>query len=889
VRKDKRKKERGMRSVFLAIVLISFFGYLEGDVSFSGRCGLIKVGSGAFFDVNSHLDIDEGGFQIDNGGTLSASSDTYLSFSQGTFKHYDYETYMTGTIDINHATHGVRLRDNGDIIRAKVGTVLDGIMLDAGVSATVVGKPFMDAAVRLNDGSQLHIGIQSSLNKNIESSGSNDANRVGIVLQDDLTLDDGVILDIVGTVSFNGKSLVTGARGVTWSGRNQTWYNAADLTLGGDLTLGATIVFDGTTTSYIIGNGHSIDMNEKTIFIASNHTLSIENATIKNLKGESDGTSSAGAIEMDTGATVKFKDVTILQDANSGYTINRGTVEIVEGGFLKIFPGSTTQDFTLATGSGNFNIKSQASLRIGRNAQFVYNNTTATHLLFEDATSEISLDNSTFKASSNVVFDNGSLIADGKSILDTNSKNIMLNTTFDIVVMPAATLELSGAGIASYGTISWPNSESFILRASERAANDEFGYSVAISGNYAIVGARKETTDGNEAGAAYIFERNTETDIWGGNQTTHYEETTILRASNGTSGNHFGQSVGISGNYAIVGAPHSGTGGEAYIFERSGGVWGNAGSGCRTETKILRSSEIATDDYFGQAVAVSGDYAIVGAVNEDTGGNSAGAAYIFERSGGGVWGDDETSHYEETKILRASDRQTTDFFGQSVAISGSYAIVGAYGEDSPTSNAGAAYIFERSGGGVWGTDRTDYSEETKILRASDRQSGDTFSFSVAISGDYAIAGAYGEDTSGESRGAAYIFERSGGGVWGTDRTDYSEETKILRSSGGITGDMFGYSVAISGNYAIVGATGEDTSGSDSGAAYLFERSDGDVWGADKTTHSEETQVILCSEKEEGDYFGDSVAISGNYAIVGAPYEDSSGNDAGAAYIFKRNE
>ena len=882
-----------MRNVVLAIVLISVFGYLEGGISFSGRCGSVKVGNGAVFDVNSNLDVDEGGFQIDNGGTLSAAADTYLSFSQGTFKHCDYETYMTGTIDINHATHKVRLRSSGDVIRAKLGTVLDGIMLDAGVSATILGKPLMDAAVRLNDGAQLHIGIQCSLNKNIESSGSSDANRVGIVLHDDLVLDDGVILDIVGTVSFNGKSLVTGASGITWSGRSQTWYNAADLTLGGDLTLGATIVFDGsaTTTSYLFGNGHTIDMNEKTIVIASNHTLRIENAIIKNLKGESNGTSWAGAIEMGSGATVEFKDVTIMQDSSTGYTINRGTVEIVAGGYLKIVSGTTTQDFSFAAGASFFNIKSNALLLIDRNVRFVYNHPLVSRLVFEDSTSEIFMNNSTFKSSSNVVFDNGTIIVDGKSSLDSSEKSLMLNSTFNIIVMPAATLELSGAGIVGYGTSPWPLSESTILRASDREYGDFLGYSVSISGDYAIVGAHSENTGGSEAGTVYLFEKNSETGIWGTDQTTHCEETQILRASDGAPGDWFGYSVGISGNYAIVGAYGEDTNGDqsgaAYIFERNSetGIWGTDQTTHSEETKILRASDGAPGDWFGRSVDISGNYAIVGARGADPNGG----AYIYERnSETGVWGTDQTTHYTETKILYSSDRLSTLSFGSSVAISGNYAIIGALGVSTWT---GEGYIFERdTETGVWGTDQTTYYTETKILRASDREENDTFGNDVGISGNYAIVGALGEDTGGSLAGAAYIYERNPEtGVWGTDQTTHYTETKILRSSEREAEDWFGVSVSVSGGIAIVGAYGEDTGGSRTGAAYVFERdSETGVWGTDQTTHYEETQILRPFDDAVEDYFGYDVDIDGNNIIIGAPYEDTGGGAAGAAYIYNAN-
>jgi len=171
-------------------------------------------------------------------------------------------------------------------------------------------------------------------------------------------------------------------------------------------------------------------------------------------------------------------------------------------------------------------------------------------------------------------------------------------------------------------------------------------------------------------------------------------------------------------------------------------------------------------------VAISGDYAIVGARKEDTGGSNAGAAYIFKRDG--------TSWTQEEKIV-ASDAGKDDQFGNSVAISGDYAIVGAYLEDAGGNIAGAAYIFKRDG--------TSWVQEAKIL-ASDAGASDYFGYSVSISGDSAIVGAVYEDTGGGDAGAAYIYSALGpaavvepvqrsvatGGAWQGDFDYYYIET-----------------------------------------------------------------------------------------------------------------
>ena len=416
--------------------------------------------------------------------------------------------------------------------------------------------------------------------------------------------------------------------------------------------------------------------------------------------------------------------------------------------------------------------------------------------------------------------------------------------------------------------------------ASDRGAGDSFGYSVAISGDYAIVGAyfEDENVSGGAtlsgAGSAYIFVRS-------GSSWTQQQK---IVASDRAADDRFGISVAISGDYAIVGAYLEDEGvsggatlsdaGSAYIFVRSGSTW--------TQQQKIVASDRAANDLFGRSVAISGDYAIVGAFAEDENASGsatlsdAGSAYIFVRSGN-TW-------TQQQKIV-ASDRAAGDYFGYSVAISGDYVIVGAWQEDENTSGAatlniaGSAYIFVRSG--------TTWSQQQKIV-ANDRAWNDQFGYSVAISGDYAIVGAWQEDenTSGAATlseaGSAYIFVRSG--------NTWTQQQKIVASDRAAI-DIFGISVAISGDYAIVGAYGEDEDVSGvatlgfAGSAYIFVRS-GSSWS--------QQQKIVASDRAANDWFGYSVAISGDYAIVGALYEDENASggatltDAGSVYFFDQN-
>ena len=377
------------------------------------------------------------------------------------------------------------------------------------------------------------------------------------------------------------------------------------------------------------------------------------------------------------------------------------------------------------------------------------------------------------------------------------------------------------------------------------SANDYFGKSVSIDGNYAIVSAYAEDdASGADSGKAYIFNVTTGALLWTLDNPNAY---------NTSAYDNFGWSVSIDGNYAIVAVFNEddagGTSsGKAYIYNVTTGslLW--------TLNNPNAYSTSATDR-FGQSVAISGNYAIVGALLEDdAGGADSGKAYIYNVTTGALlWTLDNPNAY---------DTSASDNFGYPVAISGNYAIVSAaYEDDASGTTSGKAYIFNVTTGALLRTLDNPNAYSTSL--------NDQFGYSVAISGNYAIVGATGEDdTGGLSSGKAYIFNVTTGAlVWTLDNPNAYGTSAV---------DYFGYSVAISGNYAIVGAYWEDDAGgADSGKAYIFDVTTGALlWTLDNPNTS------------ANDNFGSSVAISGNYAIVGAAYEDDAGGaDSGKAYIF----
>jgi hypothetical protein len=372
--------------------------------------------------------------------------------------------------------------------------------------------------------------------------------------------------------------------------------------------------------------------------------------------------------------------------------------------------------------------------------------------------------------------------------------------------------------------------------ASDAYAGDWFGSSVALEGDTVVVGAMGEDTGGSTAGAAYVFTRT----------GTTWTEQEILYASDAEENDRFGYSVALDGDTVVVGSWWEDTGasmaGAAYIFTRSGTTW--------TQQAILYASDAQSNDRFGCSVALDGDTVVVGALLEDTNGSNAGAAYVFTRTG---------DTWAEQAILYAFDPEASDYFGFSVALDGNTVLVGAYKEDTGGTDAGAAYVFTRSG--------TTWTQQQK-LQASDVEESDFFGHSVALSGDTVVVGAYGEDTGGSAAGAAYVFTRSG---------DTWTEQAILYDSNAQPGDQFGFSAALDGDTVVVGASDENTGGSDAGAAYVFTRS-GSTWT--------QQQKLVASDAQAGDSFGTSVGLDGDTVVVGAYFEDTAGNNAGAAYVFR---
>jgi hypothetical protein len=346
------------------------------------------------------------------------------------------------------------------------------------------------------------------------------------------------------------------------------------------------------------------------------------------------------------------------------------------------------------------------------------------------------------------------------------------------------------------------------LKGADTVAGDDFGGSVAISGSTVVVGAFSRD---NSAGRTYVFTKT----------ASGWIQTAELKGFDTVAGDEFGFPVVISGTTVVVGAcGHARNAGRVDVFTKTAGVW--------KEKAELKGSD--TVGVLGYSVAISGTTVVVGAYDR---------AYVFTKTASG---------WDQVAELEGSDSVPDDDFGDSVAISGTTAIVGA--DEAAYRDAGRAYVFAKTASG-W--------EQTAELKGSDTVGKDQFGWSVAISGTTAIVGALNH---ANGAGRAYVFTKTAG-VW--------KQTAELKGSDTVAYDSFGWSVAVSGTMAVVGANTQVGGG----RAYVFTKRAA-VW--------KQTAELKGSDTVAFDDFGTSVAISGMTAIVGA---DNHANGAGTAYVFTK--
>jgi hypothetical protein len=301
-----------------------------------------------------------------------------------------------------------------------------------------------------------------------------------------------------------------------------------------------------------------------------------------------------------------------------------------------------------------------------------------------------------------------------------------------------------------------------------------------------------------------------------------------LFASNGATYDNFGSAVAMDGDWAVIGSPFAGNSGSAYVFHRTMSGW--------VETQELKASDATDFMGFGLAVALSGSTLAVGASWDTPQGITVGGSvYVFDFNG---------STWTQSVKLLSNDLDNGDHFGEPLTMEGSRLLIGARYDDGPGGDSGAAYIFDRVGG-TW--------TQTAKLVGSDVASSDGINLSVALSGDRAMLGVPYAGA-GLGPGAAYIFERGAGG-WA--------QTQKLTANGGVPGDFFGVAVALTGDLAAVGACFRNTPASGAGTVYAFQK---------LTPGWQQTQEFWADDTGSGDQFGSVVACSAEHLIVGSNFD-----------------
>jgi FG-GAP repeat/Cadherin-like domain/Putative Ig domain len=345
----------------------------------------------------------------------------------------------------------------------------------------------------------------------------------------------------------------------------------------------------------------------------------------------------------------------------------------------------------------------------------------------------------------------------------------------------------------------------------ELPASANFGATISISGDTAIIGAPGQGSSSAPQGEAYVFVRS-------GNTWT---QQAILTAADGGGGDQFGNAVAVDGDTAVIGAPGSLStqGGAAYVFVRSGSTW--------TQQAKLTSDNGNPFNIFDQSIAISGDTVVISATQPATG---FGDAYVFVRSG---------STWSKQAVL-----STGGNFGVGVSISGDTVVLGQAAQE-------AAYVYVRSGS-TW--------TQQALLTASDGTANDNFGGPVSVSGDTVVVGAPSHTVNGSlDQGAAYVFVRSGS-TW----TQQAE----LTANDGSSESFFGFAVEVSGDTAIVQASFGPISPSSNAVSYVFVRS-GSTW-------NQQAELSPANGNDS------SLALSGDTVILGSPTQ-------GTASVFVQSD
>ncbi len=460
-----------------------------------------------------------------------------------------------------------------------------------------------------------------------------------------------------------------------------------------------------------------------------------------------------------------------------------------------------------------------------------------------------------------------------------------------VVVLALGSCENSGIDGSSGGVAC--GSGECKLTASDAQSDTGFGLSVAIQDDYVAVGASTTNDNGTASGSVYVYRRD----------GSEWEEVQKIVPDDGGPGDRFGSSVAIDGDILAIAAETddeaADNAGSVYVYRLVGEEW-------VLEQKLLASPNAtffpmagAAGESFGASISISSDAALgaviaIGASGADNGdGANSGLAYVFRFNDGTLMWD------QEAILAPLFDSAVGDFFGYSVSVDDLTIAVGSPYEDDTLEDSGAVYVYVFNGT-HWGLPAfPDVGFQTQKIKAlrdplaceppglkSENAIGKDDAFGKTVSLDNGILAIGADDADnlvknaacgfvtpagGKNSGKVYFFEETApaSGVWNFDEriiaNDFADQA------------LFGRSVALDGDTIAIGARGVNDAGALSGAAYIF-KNGGGVWAQDRK--------INASDAEPFDYFGETVGLSGDNAVIGAFGDDDSGPNSGAAYTYE---
>ncbi|MFK8012115.1 MAG: Ig-like domain-containing protein [Marinicellaceae bacterium] len=466
------------------------------------------------------------------------------------------------------------------------------------------------------------------------------------------------------------------------------------------------------------------------------------------------------------------------------------------------------------------------------------------------------------------------------SVLDNRfGESLNLDTSDLIVGAPKDDGAVSGSGAAYIFQKNSPTNWSLTekLFANEAFDTAQFGKSVAIDGDRAIVGVQDGLNLSNFS-TGYVVSYLRTAGQWNQDSIIYGAESV---------GAKFGRSVSISGNHFIVTEQGAN---KAYIYDRFIGVWRKLKT-----ISLLSSSELTVKIFANRAIIGSGS-------TSNSGLNQSGSIEVYDFDGLATWSLSDTltandlqsnafvggrvdfindkiigssninaaytfsklTNWSQSAKLTVDDSTSNDKFGHSVSLFGSYALVGAYGNDDFGSDSGAVYAFKFINS-QW--------VNTGKLVPNDGQSGDRYGYSVSLYNNFALVGAYNNDDMGQNAGAAYVFYRTSSGNW-------YQATKLYANDGAEF-DNFGRSVSLDSTTAVIGAEFADLPGKNSaGAAYVFDLNSITSWPQSSKLTADDSAAFF--------NFGSAVSINLDRILIGSRRDSTNGGDAGSAYIFDRN-